>query len=76
MPLTIPQIRTLRTLLRFGFEQIEEAQSIIFGIAPRTSNEAGLLRRLKDIQLRIQEEQAGVERMLATAEKTASGAKP
>jgi hypothetical protein len=63
MVLTPPQFRTLKTVLRYGQEQIEEAESIIGGIEPRTANEAGQLARLKEIRLRIADERHSVERL-------------
>ena len=43
MPLTPPQYRTLQTVLRYGSEQIEEAENIVSCISPRTANEVGQL---------------------------------
>ena len=51
MPLTPPQYRTLQTVLRYGSEQIEEAENIVSCISPRTANEVGRLARLKQIRL-------------------------
>jgi hypothetical protein len=62
MLLTPPQFRTLKTVLRYGQEQIEEAESIIGGIEPRSANETGQLARLKEIRLRIADERHSVER--------------
>ena len=45
MPLTPPQYRTLQTVLRYGSEQIEEAENIVSCISPRTANEVGQLAR-------------------------------
>jgi hypothetical protein len=63
MVLTPPQFRTLKTVLRYGQEQIEEAESIIGGIEPRTANETGQLACLKEIRLRIADERHSVERL-------------
>ena len=64
MSLTPPQFRTLKTVLRYGQEQIEEAESIIGGIEPRTANETAQLARLKEIRLRIVDERRTVERLV------------
>lgn len=64
MPLTPPQFRTLKTVLRYGQEQIEEAENIIGGISPRTATEIGQLARLKEIRRRIEDERRCVEAQL------------
>jgi len=61
MNLTRPQFRTLQVALRYGQEQIEEAENIIGSISPRTATEVGQLARLKEIRRRIQEERQLVE---------------
>ncbi len=69
MFLTPPQYRTLKTVLRYGQEQIEEAESIIGGIEPRTASETAQLARLKEIRLRIVDERRSVERLAQRGEK-------
>lgn len=61
MPLTVPQFRTLQTVLRYAGEQIEEAEHIIDDISPRTATEIGQLARLKEIRRRIQDERQAAE---------------
>ena len=51
-------------MLRYGQEQIEEAENIIDGISPRTGTAIGQLARLKEIRRRIEDERRGVEAQL------------
>ncbi len=73
--LTAPQLRTIKTLLRYALDQIEETQNIVKSIDPRTSAETKQLCRLKNIQYGIRDELADVERGLTQAEKAHSAAR-
>jgi hypothetical protein len=60
--LSLPQRRTLNTLLRYGLEQIQEAQTIVV-------SDTAMLRTLRDIEGRIRDVLGLAERALLEAEK-------
>jgi hypothetical protein len=72
MPLTVPQLRSLKTLLVYAFEQTEESQNIVSSVLPRTSKETHKLRRLKNIGQSLLDEIDEAERAIARAARQAS----
>jgi hypothetical protein len=70
MSLTPSHLRTIRGLLRHAYECIDDAARVINDAPlPRTSDETDLSGRLNVILVRVADEQANVERVLAEAER-------